>query len=63
MNECVKIKFFSKEQADAELRNIVESNDYRTWKRITPKRVYECEFCSTDGSPVYHLTSKISITY
>lgn len=59
---CNKIPFKSAEEAETELRNIVESNDYRTWKRLTPHRYYRCHICSIDNYDVFHLTSSTKIT-
>lgn len=62
-SECKKIKYASSEEAQNELKRIVEGNDYRSWKANTPHRFYECEFCSKPKKPIYHLTSKICLTY
>lgn len=62
-SECKKIKYYSTQEAEKELKRIVEGNDYRSWKTTTPHRYYECEFCTTPGKPIYHLTSKICLTY
>jgi hypothetical protein len=62
MKECNKIKFFSEQEARAELVRIVEGNDYRTWKRVTPHRHYCCPLCSTKNEKVWHLTSKVYTT-
>lgn len=53
---CTKIAFTSEEEAREELHRIVEGNDWRSWKRLSPKRYYYCPHCNK-----YHLTSKSSI--
>ena len=53
---CTKIKYDTKELADEDLKNIVENNDYRNWKRVSPKRSYYCKYCEK-----FHLTSKVKI--
>lgn len=58
---CKKIKL-TKDEADLELRRIVEQNDWRSWKRLTPSRVYLCPKCSIGSLSVYHLTKNSSIT-
>lgn len=58
MEECKKIKL-TEQEGDAELRRMVENNDWRVWKRKTNCRKYECPKC---GKGVYHLGSKSSIT-
>lgn len=56
MRECIKIKFSTELLAYKELKRIVKNNDYRSWIKKTPNRVYLCPFCKS-----YHLTSKIKI--
>ena len=58
MNDCNKIPFNTAEEARGELERIVENNTYKSWKRVTPSRIYQCGCCFK-----WHLTSKISITY
>lgn len=57
MNQpCTKIAFNSEEEAREELHRIVEGNDWRSWKRLSPTRYYHCPYCDK-----FHLTSKLSI--
>ncbi len=58
---CNKIRYFTEKEADIALREMVEGNDYRSWKRQTNCRKYLCPYCTVEGYPIYHLTSKISI--
>lgn len=60
---CNKIKYTSSEKAYEDLRRIVENNDYRPWKTMTPHRVYLCDICSSEKESIYHLSSKINLTY
>jgi hypothetical protein len=55
MKQCVKIRY-TEEEASNELRRIVEVNDYRVWKGLTPGRKYYCKYCDC-----YHLTSAIKL--
>lgn len=54
---CKKIPFKTDIEAREELIRIVESNDWRIWRRVSPCRHYLCS-CG-----FYHLTSKKSLTY
>ena len=63
ITKCNKIKFASSGEASIELKRIVESSDYRSWKTKVPHRAYQCEICSKPDKPIFHLTSKICLTY
>lgn len=51
---CVKVRFNNFDEANAELRRILETTHFKPWKDKKPSRVYECEKCKG-----WHLTSKI----
>lgn len=57
MESCTKIAFDTEDEARTELHRIVELNDWRGWKRLTPTRYYYCPYCDK-----FHLTSKSTIT-
>lgn len=56
MKNCTKIPFDTQNEAEQELRRIVEGNDWRVWKQISNCRTYFCTKCCS-----YHLTSKVKI--
>lgn len=51
---CIKRRYETKEQADIELRRILETN-YKPWKTKKPTRIYFCDDCNS-----WHLTSKVT---
>ncbi len=62
---CEKISFNSAEEADKELRRILETQT-KPWaeRDKKPCRKYKCSYCSTTEKEVWHLTSAITtITY
>lgn len=59
---CEKIGFSSKEEADVELKRILDTQQ-RPWtnRDTKPCRRYLCPHCSEDKKEVWHLTSKPTI--
>ena len=53
--QCEKVIFNTKEEAEQELRRIVEETNYKPWKDKKPCRAYQCIHHEEE---VWHLTSQ-----